>query len=220
MFLGQLTCELINFVLKRLIKEERPKHVISTGGKGYGMPSSHAQFAVFWAVALGLFLMVRHRPPRSHIKKGQMQKKKAGEEEEPALVDVPRRYKEGGLRAVNAHLEAYSHTPWSWAQRAVVSLAAGVVAVLVAWSRIYLGYHTPKQVLAGSAAGAVSAVAWFAVTYMVRETGLLAWGLEFPVARWLRIRDLVVEEDLCQAGWEKWEERRILALSKLKEKNK
>ncbi|KAK4178397.1 putative dolichyldiphosphatase [Triangularia setosa] len=218
MFLGQLTCELINFILKRLIKEERPKHVIITGGKGYGMPSSHAQFAVFWAVALGLFLMVRHRPPRSHIKKGQMQKeKKEGEEgQEPALVDVPRRYKEGGLQAVNAHLEAYSHTPWSLAQRAVVSLAAGVVAVLVAWSRIYLGYHTPKQVLAGSAAGAVSAVAWFAVTYMMRETGLLAWALEFPVVRWLRIRDLVVEEDLCQAGWEKWEERRVLALGKSK----
>ena len=29
-------------------------------GKGYGMPSSHAQFAFFFAVSLSLFLLVRH----------------------------------------------------------------------------------------------------------------------------------------------------------------
>ena len=32
-------------------------------GKGYGMPSSHAQFMSYFAVSLGLFLLVRHRPP-------------------------------------------------------------------------------------------------------------------------------------------------------------
>ncbi|KAK4228210.1 PAP2 superfamily-domain-containing protein [Podospora fimiseda] len=187
LFLGQLTNEAINFVLKRLIKEERPSHIISstlTINKAYGMPSSHAQYMAFWAVALGLFLCVRHRP----VHKGH-----------PPL-------KEKGLSKT---IEAYSHSPWSLAQRVVATVGAVFIAGLVSWSRVYLGYHTVKQVVAGSAAGIVSGVAWFAVTYLMRETGFLVWLLEFPVARWLRIRDLVVEEDICQAGWEKWEERRV-----------
>lgn len=32
-------------------------------GKGYGMPSSHAQFVAFFAVELSLFLLLRHHPP-------------------------------------------------------------------------------------------------------------------------------------------------------------
>ncbi|KAL2160684.1 hypothetical protein VTH06DRAFT_1373, partial [Thermothelomyces fergusii] len=52
MFAGQLACEAVNLALKRLIREERPRRL----GGGYGMPSSHAQFAAFWAVALALFL--------------------------------------------------------------------------------------------------------------------------------------------------------------------
>ncbi|KAL2157630.1 hypothetical protein VTH06DRAFT_6009 [Thermothelomyces fergusii] len=49
----------------------------------------------------------------------------------------------------------------------------------------------------------------------MREAGVVAWALELPPARWFRMRDLVVEEDPCQAGWEKWEEkRRRLALER------
>lgn len=219
MFLGQLACEAVNFVLKRLIKEERPKHILAHTTKGYGMPSSHAQFVAFWAVALGLFLCVRHKPP---VHKGHPGLVNKGEEEgakekaEVKLVDVPKVYKEEGFEGVRNHIEAYSHTPWTLAQRVFVSAGAAVIAALVSWSRVYLGYHTVKQVFAGSAAGVVSGAAWFAVTYLMRKTGMLAWLLELPVARWLRIRDLVVEEDLCQAGWEKWEERRVKRTSKKK----
>jgi dolichyldiphosphatase len=136
------------------------------------------------------------------------------------LVDVHRAYKTGGLAAASASIEAYSHTPWTLAERAVVSAGVMVVAALVAWSRVYLGYHTVRQVLAGCVAGAGCGLAWFAVTYLMRETGLLAWALELPPARWLRIRDLVVVEDLCQAGWEKWEERRRVALEEERERER
>lgn len=252
MFLGQLACEAVNFVLKRLIKEERPAMGARFGsngsvdgqsggtpvGKGYGMPSSHAQFAVFWAVAVSLFLMVRHRPlgPEQITTRDAAARDGGGGEKRaaggggaggggkaapaPALADVPRAYRQGGLRAANASIEAYSHTHWTLAQRGVVSAGALLVAALVAWSRVYLGYHTVRQVLAGCAAGAGCAAAWFAVTYLMRETGMLAWALELPVARWFRVRDLVVVEDLCQAGWEKWEERRRAALETEREKEK
>jgi len=194
MFAGQLGCEAVNFILKRLIKEERPQHIHRTNTKGYGMPSSHAQFVFFWAVALSLFLLVRHQP--------RVQAKRANKLGEG----------NGRARGLAADIERYAHEPWSLVERALVSVAALVLAGLVAWSRVYLGYHTVNQVLVGCTAGAVTAVGWFVATYVARETGLLAWVLEIPVARWLRLRDLVVEEDLCQAGWEKWEGRKQVAI--------
>ncbi|RDL35481.1 Uncharacterized protein BP5553_07412 [Venustampulla echinocandica] len=164
MFGGQLACEALNFALKRALKEERPTKM---HGKGYGMPSSHAQFVVFFSISITLFLLFRHvpKPPTP------------------------------------------SHTPLSLGARVMVSGLALANAGLVAWSRIYLSYHTPKQVIVGCAAGIASAMLWFLVTSIVRKTGLLSWALEQPIMRLFRMRDLVVEEDLCQAGWEKWEAR-------------
>ncbi|KAI0885124.1 PAP2-domain-containing protein [Annulohypoxylon maeteangense] len=178
LFAGQLACEAINFILKRLIKEERPRRM---NGKGYGMPSSHAQFVAYFAVSVALFLLLRHRPPSPRV-----------------------------LRR--------NHTPMSMLERAAWCAVVAGMAAAVAWSRIYLNYHTEKQVLVGWAAGTVSAVGWFVITTVVRRSGWLAWGLETPVAKFFRIRDLVVEEDLCQAGWEKWDDK--MTALKAKKKNK
>ncbi|KAM5342597.1 hypothetical protein ACJ41O_013563 [Fusarium nematophilum] len=182
MFAGQLACEAINFALKRLIKEERPRRI---HGKGYGMPSSHAQFVAFWSVSLALFLLVRHRTP--------------------ALL--------------RGRAESSVHRPWSLLERLAVSVAAVVIAAATAWSRVYLNYHTTKQVLVGCAAGVVSAVGWFVITEVLRQTGLLGWALETRLARAFRVRDLVIEEDMCQAGWEKWEERRTAGSPNSKKTN-
>ncbi|KAL3471787.1 phosphatidic acid phosphatase type 2/haloperoxidase [Aspergillus californicus] len=162
MFAGQLGCEALNFALKRIIKEERPKQMF---GKGYGMPSSHAQFVAFFAVYLGLFLIFRHYP-----------------------------------------------TPASQGRllRVFGSLGICLCATAVAVSRIYLTYHTTRQVLAGCAVGAVFALVWFQFTGVLRSYGWIEWGLDHSVARFLRLRDLVVSEDLAEAGWQRWETKRML----------
>ncbi|KAF1810010.1 DOLPP1 protein [Eremomyces bilateralis CBS 781.70] len=163
MFTGQLACEAFNWCLKRYIKEERPKQMF---GKGYGMPSSHAQFVGFFAIYLALFLLVRHDPrPET------------------------------------------SHVPTTFLQRLLLSIVAFLCAVAVAVSRIYLSYHTPKQVLVGFVAGSVCAVAWFQVTSILRARGWVDWGLQQPIARLARLRDLVLTEDLQDAGWGRWEAR-------------
>ncbi|RYP79521.1 hypothetical protein DL770_006621 [Monosporascus sp. CRB-9-2] len=179
LFAGQLACEAINFALKRLIKEERPPRMY---GKGYGMPSSHAQFVAYFAVSLALFLLVRHRPPTARRRR--------------------------------------NHTPMSMPERATWSVLALAVAAAVAWSRVYLNYHTAKQVFVGSAAGAVSAVGWFVITAILRQSGWLAWAIDLPLARFLRVRDLVVEEDLCQAGWEKWDDKMTALKTQKREKER
>lgn len=59
MFLGQLACEGLNWILKQHLRENRPTDFI---GKGYGMPSSHAQFMAYWSTYLMLFVLIRHDP--------------------------------------------------------------------------------------------------------------------------------------------------------------
>lgn len=225
MFAGQLACEAVNFALKRLIKEERPQRIHKTG-KGYGMPSSHAQFVAFWAVAMSLFLLVRHVPRwtdhgfgrrrRGGQQQQQQQSQGTGTTNGTTTTTATQQRKTSTRTTTGASppwgedwvvVETYAHRPWTLAERALASVFVLAVAAAVAWSRIYLGYHTPKQVVVGAVAGAASAGVWFAATHVVRQSGLLHWALESPPARGFRLRDLVVTEDLAQAGWEKWERR-------------
>ncbi|KAF2640763.1 DOLPP1 protein [Massarina eburnea CBS 473.64] len=164
MFTGQMACEALNWCLKRYIKEERPREM---HGKGYGMPSSHAQFVTFFSITLSLFLLFRHVPHPTE-----------------------------------------THTPFSFGQRFLLSVVALASAAAVAFSRIYLSYHTPKQVLVGCAAGAIFAVLWFGMTTLVRRAGWIEWVLDTQLARLFRVRDLVVQEDLVDSGWARWVERR------------
>ncbi|KAL8936552.1 MAG: hypothetical protein Q9216_004874 [Gyalolechia sp. 2 TL-2023] len=121
MFIGQMGCEALNFLLKRLIKGERPPRIKS---KGYGMPSSHAQFVAFFSVYLTLFLLIRHSPHPSD-----------------------------------------THKPTTYTQRVILSV----------WTFLF-------------------AASW----------GWIQWALDRREATALRIRDLVVEEDLAESGWERW----------------
>ncbi|KAI9747011.1 MAG: hypothetical protein M1815_004733 [Lichina confinis] len=163
MFVGQMACEALNWGLKRWIKEERPKQMY---GKGYGMPSSHAQFVTFFATHLALFLLLRHRP---HSTAG--------------------------------------HGALSWGTRVALSMLVVAGAGAVAVSRVYLRYHTPKQVLAGAVAGVLFALGWFSATTWLRRLGVVDALLDDPWVRALRLRDLVVDEDLVEAGWLRWQDR-------------
>ncbi|KAJ5362453.1 hypothetical protein N7541_003297 [Penicillium brevicompactum] len=174
MFVGQMACEGLNFILKRVIKEERPKEMF---GKGYGMPSSHAQFMTFFSVYLTFFLLFRH-----------------------------------------SKASASSYPNVAVLLRFLVMFALCLGAAGVAASRIYLNYHTPKQVLAGCAAGFTCACGWFLITSLLRRTGWIEWGLELTVSRLMRVRDLVVSEDLAEAGWQRWETQRLKLRGSKKEK--
>ncbi|KAK3069901.1 hypothetical protein LTR53_011411 [Teratosphaeriaceae sp. CCFEE 6253] len=167
MFAGQMGCEALNWMLKRLIQEERPPQM---HGKGYGMPSSHAQFVTYFSTFLTLFLLLRHNPHHPHA--------------------------------------STTHAPTPYWQRLGLAVLSALGAGAVAQSRIYLNYHTPRQVYAGILAGMTCAAAWFVVVSTARHFGWVDWALDTPIARWLRLRDLVVNEDLVDAGWERWDLRR------------
>ncbi|KAI4730987.1 dolichyldiphosphatase [Aureobasidium sp. EXF-10728] len=167
MFAGQLACEALNWLLKRTIREERPSRLT---GKGYGMPSSHAQFVSYFAVSLTLFLLLRHNP--------------------------------------HAPNTSTTHIPTSVFERLALSILVIAGAAAVAHSRIYLNYHTEKQILVGCVVGVLFAVFWYLFTAYLRRSGWLDWVLDTSIAKFFRLRDLVVNEDLVDAGWERWQQRR------------
>lgn len=136
-------------------------------GKGYGMPSSHAQFVAFFSLSLTLFLLLRHQ---------------------------------------TTHHTSYR--PSTFIERLSVSILACCCSALVAASRIYLNYHTLKQVLVGVGAGLLFALVWFVFTSYLRSFGWIDWGLSLDISRQLRFRDLILTEDLQDAGWGRWEDRR------------
>jgi dolichyldiphosphatase len=138
-------------------------------GKGYGMPSSHAQFVAYFSCYFTLFLLLRHKPNLAAIPH--------------ALNDL---------------------------QKVALSLLACAGASAVAISRLYLNYHTKKQVLVGFTAGAIFSVVWYSFISYLRTSGWIEWALELSLSRALRIRDLVVSEDLTEAGWQRWEAQRKL----------
>lgn len=138
-------------------------------GKGYGMPSSHAQFVAYFSCYITLFLLLRHKP--------------------------------------NLSVTPNAATLF---QRVAVSFLACVGASAVAVSRLYLNYHTKKQVLAGCVAGVLFSTIWFFTITFLRTSGWIDWALDLSLIRALRIRDLVVNEDLTEAGWQRWEARREL----------
>ncbi|KAI9831994.1 MAG: hypothetical protein M1826_002723 [Phylliscum demangeonii] len=168
MFMGQMACEAFNWMLKRYIKAERPRQM---NGKGYGMPSSHAQFVAFFAVSLALFLLRRHQQSPS-----------------PSPPPPP------------PYVLLSSRT-----ERLLVSGGVLAGAAAVATSRVYLAYHTPGQVLVGSGAGAAFAVLWFVGTGWLRRSGWLDVLLDSRPAALFKLRDLVVGEDLVDAGWLRWQ---------------
>ncbi|KAF3902335.1 Dolichyldiphosphatase [Arthrobotrys entomopaga] len=152
---GQLGCEAVNYILKRVIKEARPTNL---KGKGYGMPSSHTQFMFFFATYISLWLALRNRFLPKHIK----------------LLLLP---------------------------------ALFTLATSVASSRVYLHYHTVKQVLVGVAAGVVIGVGWFVTTSLMRSVGGgVVWDLllENPISRVVYVKDECTVVYLQRRDWEVW----------------
>jgi dolichyldiphosphatase len=101
-----------------------------------------------------------------------------------------------------------THIPTSTIERLALSTLVFAGAAAVAQSRIYLSYHTETQVLVGCCTGAAFAILWYIVNTYLRHSGWLDWALDTSIAKFFRLRDLVVNEDLVDAGWERWQKQR------------
>lgn len=157
------------------------------------MPSSHAQFTAFWAVYMSLFLLVRYTPD--------------------AMTSA---HRDG-----NPESSSRSRSKWRKLRVYHTILAAGCMglAAATAGARVYLRYHSARQVLAGAAVGGVLGFVWFVGVGLARYWGWVDRALDLKMAGWLRVRDLVVSEDLVEVGYKEWNAKRYLRkMSKAKKR--
>lgn len=141
---GHLCGEILNKIIKRLIKQPRPDFHKDFGSGSYsltyGMPLAHSQFMGFFAAYFICILLFK----MSHF---------------------------------------------SLAQKHAGCAILVVLSGLVAFSRVYLLYHTPQQVLVGVMFGAALGLVYFIVIAVARDVGFIDWILNWPVVRYFYIKD-------------------------------
>lgn len=75
--------------------------------------------------------------------------------------------------------------------RFMAALAALMLGLVTAGSRVYLHYHDTRQIAVGLAVGALFASLWYFLVLekIGRQSGLFAWVVKTPLAQWLLVRD-------------------------------
>lgn len=87
-------------------------------------------------------------------------------------------------------------------------LSMAFTTMLVAFSRMYLGYHTIAQVSVGVAFGGLLGSLYYLAVGVVRYMGLLRWILGWPICKRLWIKDSFnVNPSSLRDEYEAWEKR-------------
>lgn len=81
------------------------------------------------------------------------------------------------------------------------------LAILVAASRIYLGYHTLNQVLVGSMVGIGYGGLWYCLTRWLHSMGLIKWVINLSIAKKMYLRDMSTVRNIA-----KWEYEQCLKI--------
>lgn len=62
----------------------------------------------------------------------------------------------------------------------------------VAFSRVYLLYHSCVQVIAGLIVGVTFGIAYFEITSMIRDLGIVEWVLNWPIVKFFMLKILII----------------------------
>ncbi|KAJ2376211.1 hypothetical protein IW150_002115 [Coemansia sp. RSA 2607] len=88
-------------------------------------------------------------------------------------------------------------------QKLVVQTGAVALSMLTIISRVYLGYHTTLQVLAGTVVGLMAGYIWYQfIERVVYPSGAVAYILDTPICRWLLVRDSREIKDIVRTEYE------------------
>ena len=81
-------------------------------------------------------------------------------------------------------------------------------ASIVTASRVYLRYHTPRQVLIGAGVGAFLGLGWYLTVIVLRLIGWVDWILRFRIVEilWFKDGDIGSLEYDLQEEWTEWRE--------------
>ncbi|KAK9371010.1 hypothetical protein V1509DRAFT_588427 [Lipomyces kononenkoae] len=166
LFAGQLASEAANHILKRILREERPKYgtMSDRDNLGFGLPSAHAQFMAFYTTYLCLWMFLR------------------------------------------AH-------HFSARKRSFRATGLVLLTLIVSYSRVYLFYHTWKQVLLGLVIGIITGSGWFVICVAVRELGIVDKVLDLAHCRWFYVKDTSHYRSFVEDEFAQWSAGRISYVS-------
>lgn len=83
----------------------------------------------------------------------------------------------------------FLQVPGTFRYKLGASISMAASAVGVAFSRVYLQYHTTPQVVVGLAVGLVWGLIYFVVLAAARDVGIVDWVLLWPVVRYFSVKD-------------------------------
>ena len=163
LLVGCLFSSVFTSILKnRIIKEERPPRYDSTEEEiEYGMPSNHSSFAFFCATFVILYIL---RGGGSWAMKLLPSYKVPGQ----VSTAIEKKY-------ITTHYKLIYHKLWFHLHNLVTILVSLLLAIGCAYSRVFLGYHTTKQVYAGSILGILLGVMWYALFETKIVRCILIW---------------------------------------------
>lgn len=151
--LGYFADELLNYLIKIGAQEPRP---VDSPVSGYGFPSSHAQGSFYLVTIISMVLLI-------NLRKNSFGK---------LYLEASRPFMKP-FKTLNAQNTGDDSTWWIFkliANYVNVTLCIIIAiallyawAVLVAYSRYYLHYHTLEQVILGAAIGFVIGLVWWFV---------------------------------------------------------
>ena len=106
-----------------------------------------------------------------------------------------------------AHVISCNHLPSF--KRAAVTILSLSGAAAISLSRIYLSYHTPKQVLAGTITGTVLATFWFYTTSYLRCCSIkmadkTPWQWIMWAGSLIWVKDMCLDVDLVEHDYNSW----------------
>lgn len=103
-----------------------------------------------------------------------------------------------GVLFLAHHVPCLGRTGW----RPVLATAMSALSLAVAFSRVYLGYHTIVQVLVGFGIGSSVACVWHGIYSAVLRPRLGTWVGESAICRYMLVRDCAHIEDVITFEFE------------------
>ncbi|RHZ72437.1 hypothetical protein Glove_242g141 [Diversispora epigaea] len=89
----------------------------------------------------------------------------------------------------------------------LISLILIGFMIIVSYSRIYLNYHTSKQIIVGNIAGILFAIGWFIlIENILRPLGVFDLIVNSEIAKYFYLRDSSNNENIIRIEYTNWVE--------------
>jgi dolichyldiphosphatase len=166
LLIGSLLSAVLSAILKRVIQEPRPdRYDDDEDDIEFGMPSNHSCFAWFCCTFVMIYV----------VRRGGLW----------ASTKLPSRCCSTGMNITELPTNKVLHLTklWNFLHTSFTIILALFIAIGCSCSRVYLQYHSPAQVYAGSVLGIILGAFWYHLfqTNVTRDLLVLVDGIVYEL---------------------------------------